>query len=438
MDDQKSVLLGQLDAVRKELVEAAYAAADKVVYGKDLLKDIINFALADDEENRLATPGQGRGPLGGRFSVENTPKGKRTPAVPDSLENSYGRISMRRSPGSSAGRSERSGRPPRPDSNYSNHSLQQGTPTAGAGGAGGAAGTSRWTEDEHRKYSSFSRTLMVSDEDIYGPKAGAERFRASPDSQKYGGTVKVKELLAKAERGLTEVSSAQKGRRATTGGGVTGMGATAPRVIHDDAEYNGEAWMDQDLIDDEFDSSHTQFAAPVADKPRKAFSATPTSQRMPVATNGHAKEHRERVDSRARRADLRRSSSSGGGGLLGAISKLAGLAVVAGGLAAGAVLVSQSAKSEAVVAMPKASKTLKKSSSSKKKSKSSRKSKATPAYRGEADIYTADMYADASEDTVYFEEHSSDGPQSPVVNVHRPPATTHFPAASPDVSVAMG
>ena len=109
MDDQKSVLLGQLDAVRKELVEAAYAAADKVVYGKDLLKDIINFALADDEENRLATPGQGRGPLGGRFSVENTPKGKRTPAVPDSLENSYGRISMRRS-GPPAPRSMPAGR----------------------------------------------------------------------------------------------------------------------------------------------------------------------------------------------------------------------------------------------------------------------------------------------------------------------------------------
>jgi hypothetical protein len=427
VDDQKSVLLGQLDAVRRELVEAAYAAADKVVYGKELLKDIINFALADEEENRLVTPGRG---ARGRYSVENTPKGKRTPAVPDSLENTYGRVSTRLSPGSSAGRSDRSGRPPRPESNTSS---RRGTPTSATG------------VDEQRKYSSFSRTLMVSDEDIYGPKAGAERFGVGSDSQKYGGTVKVKELLAKAERGLTEVSSAQKGRRATESG-ETGATANAPRVIHEDANYNGEAWMDQEL-GDEFDSSHTQYATPGAEKQRKAFSSTPTSQRAGregendrAAMNGSKF---GKFDSgTSRRIDYGRKTYSagggGGGGLLGAISKLAGLAVVAGGLAAGAVLVSQSAKSGGV--MPKASPSKKKGSRKKIRSASSnaRKGKGTPAYRGEADVYMADLYSDGLDDTVYFEEHNADGPQSPVVNVHRPPASTHFPAASPDVSVAMG
>ena len=90
--------------------------------------------------------------------------------------------------------------------------------------------------------------------------------------------------------------------------------------------------------------------------------------------------------------------------------------------------------------MPKASPSKKKGSRKKIRSASSnaRKGKGTPAYRGEADVYMADLYSDGLDDTVYFEEHSADGPQSPVVNVHRPPASTHFPAASPDVSVAMG
>ena len=217
---------------------------------------------------------------------------------------------------------------------------------------------------------------MVSDEDIYGPKAGAERFGVGWDSQKYGGTVKVKELLAKAERGLTEVSSAQKGRRATESG-ETGATANAPRVIHGDANYNGEAWMDQEL-GDEFDSSHTQYATPGAEKQRKAFSSTPTSQRAGregendrAAMNGSKF---GKFDSgTSRRIDYGRKTYSagggGGGGLLGAISKLAGLAVVAGGLAAGAVLVSQSAKSGGV--MPKASPSKKKGSRKKIRSASS-------------------------------------------------------------------
>ena len=115
--------------------------------------------------------------------------------------------------------------------------------------------------------------------------------------------------------------------------------------------------------------------------------------------------------------------------MVGAISRLASLAIVAGGIAAGAVLISQSASRPA--ALPKAS-------PPKKKKSKGRKKRASPEYRGEADIYVSEAYSGTSDDTVHFEEHSAEGPQSPVVNVHRPPATTHFPAASPDVSVAMG
>jgi hypothetical protein len=401
-EDQKMLLLGQLDGLRKDLVEAAYAATDKVVYGKELLKDIISFALADDDENKMATPRPARG----RFSVENTPKGKRAPAVPDSLEGPYGRNSFKMSPGSSAGRSDWSGRPPRPDSTAS----KRGTP-------------SRWTEDEQRKYSSFSRTITVSNEDIYGPEAPVDRFGASPDPQKYGGTVKVKELLAKAEQGLTDVASAQKGRR------------IAPRVIHDDMngeELDGEAWMEQELGNDEFHSSNTHYATPGAEsRQRKALMTTPSSQSRP--TNAYARHlgHQTRRDgeSSVQHIDNRHESLLTGGGLLGAISRLASLAIVAGGIAAGAVLVSKSATRPA--ALPKAS-------PSKKKRSKARRKKASPEYRGEADIYVSEAYSGTSDDTVYFDEHSAEGPQSPVVNVHRPPATTHFPAASPDVSVAMG
>lgn len=404
VDDQKSVLLGQLDAVRKELVEAAYAAADKVVYGKDLLKEIISFALADDEENKLVTPGQARG----RFSVEHTPRGKRTPAVPDSLEGSHGRNSFRVTPGSSAGRLDRTGRPPRPDSTNSKQSRPP-----------------RWTEDDQRKYSSLSRTFTVTDEDIYGPKTTAETFGVSPDPQKYGGTVKVKELLEKAERGLTDVASAQKGRR------------SAPRVIHDDisgAELNGDAWMNQELLEDEFVSSNTQFATPGTDaKLRKGFSATSSThtRAVPNGRNVNRTHVHGNGDNSVRRIDYRQSESSAGG-LLMAISKLAGLAVIAGSIAAGAVLLSKSATRSNDE--PKVSRPKKKGG---KKSKA-RKKRVSPEYRGEADIYVSEAYNSTSDDTVFFEEHTTDGPQSPVANVHQPPATTHFPAASPDVSVAMG
>ena len=402
-EDQKMLLLGQLDGLRKDLVEAACAATDKVVYGKELLKDIISFALADDDENKVATPGSARG----KFSVESTPKGKRAPAVPDSLEGPYGRNSFRLSPGSSAGKSDRSGRPPRPDSTTNS---KRGTP-------------SRWTEDEQRKYSSFSRTIMVSDEDIYGPKAPVDRFGASPDPQKYGGTVKVKELLAKAEQGLNDVASAQKGRR------------MAPRVIHDDvhgAELNGEAWMEQDLVDNEFHSSNTQYATPGAEsRQRRAPSMTPSSPPRVASAYARNAGHQSSRDghSSVRRIDNRHKPLPTGGGLVGAISRLASLAIVAGGIAAGAVLISQSASRPA--ALPKAS-------PPKKKKSKGRKKRASPEYRGEADIYVSEAYSGTSDDTVHFEEHSAEGPQSPVVNVHRPPATTHFPAASPDVSVAMG
>ncbi len=399
-EDQKMLLLGQLDGLRKDLVEAAYAATDKVVYAKELLKDIISFALADDDENKLATPSAGRG----RFSVDSTPNGKRAPAVPDSLEGPYGRNPIKTSPGSSTGRSDRSARPPRPDSVAS----KRGTP-------------SRWTEDEQRKYSSFSRTIMVSDEDIYGPKAPVDRFEASPDPQKFGGTVKVKELLAKAEQGLTDVASAQKDRR------------MAPRVIHDDmegAEQNGEAWMEQELVDDEYHSSNTQYGTPGAEfRLRKALTPSVQSRAVNMYARNAGNQARRDGDSSVRRKDSRHKSQSTGGGLVGAISRLAGLAIVAGGIAAGAVLVSQSATGPA--AQPK-------TSPSKKKRGKARKKKVSAEYRGEADIYVSKAYSGTSDDTVYFEEHSAEGPQSPVVNVHRPPATTHFPAASPDVSVAMG
>jgi hypothetical protein len=393
--DQKSVLLGQLDAVRRELVEAAYSSADRVIYAKDLLKDIINFALADDEENRMSTPGPSKGP---RFSsVEKTPLGKRTPVVPDSLEGS-GRMSARKSPGSSAGM-EWYKNSPKPDS------MPRSTP-------------SRWTDDEmksnQRKYSTYSRTLMVSDEDIYGPKDSSyDKRGGTPDSQTYGGTVKVKELLARAEQGLSDVASAQAGRR------------TAPRVIDEASEFGTEGHID--LLDDsmlgyELDIRQLPFQSPAAEngKPAKVRTS-PTGQQSKVVRRIH-------------HPDSRSNASSSG--LVAAIGKLAGLVVAVGGVAASIVFVTHAGTGPTTKALGNSSKSKKMNKKGKLKSK-----KKTPQYRGEADVYKVGLHGEASSDeAIYFEE--SMGPesslQSPVINVHKPPSSQNFPADPPDVTVAMG
>lgn len=390
--DQKSILLGQLDSVRRELVETAHANADKVIYAKEILKEILSFALGDDEENSVYTPKV----KSSRFSTgELTPKGNRTPAVPDSLEGNDGRRWIAKSPESSRRAKSAASTP-----------------------------ATQWTDDElksnQRKYSTFSRTLMVSDEDIYGPKE--TRRTTGNDSQGYGGTIKVKELLAKAEQGLTDVVTAQSERRSVPrehGGGVR-MDVGSPIPWDDRVE---EALLeDIPTTSTGIVATKTKYKAPWNAESRGLASISPDAKFGRGSRSKHLTPVQRRIDSRYPQNQ---------GGIAVAIGKVASLAVLAGGIAAGvfAIAVAANNPGTSTVHAPVT------------KQKKKRKQKKTrPTYRGEADVYT--VIEDNSDESNYFSDltvqNEERGDQAPVMNVLRPPASENFPASPPDVTVAMG
>lgn len=388
--DQKGVLLGQMDSVRRELVEIVYANADKIVYAKELLRDILNFASADDEENPTATPLKGS-----RLLSESTPRGKRTPAVPDSLEGPIVKGRMSNPP--SAPRTSRT-------------DARSTTP-------------GQWSEEElktnQRKYSTYSRTLMVTDEDIYGPKI-ADRV-ATPDAQRYGGTVKVKELLAKAEQGLSTVAAAQSERR------------TAPRILEEDVAINEMTLRGWGPILDEPSEpagmtgvAISRHAAPWNRESRGLASISPEAKFSPSSPSRYSENTGPSI---RRKIECHLGTSQGG--LASAICKLAGLSVVAGGIAAAVIAVSVIATKQGCSEAKKGTK------KKKKKSKEKSQRKRSPLYRGEADVPVLEDFDEA----IYFEEvawDDSSEEQAPVMNVHKPPASDNFPSNPPDVKAAMG
>eukprot|EP00889_Picochlorum_renovo_P001789 jgi/Picre1/28819/NNA_004216.t1 len=383
--EQKGILLGQLDSVRRELLEITRANVDRVLYAKDLVKDILLFAAGEEEADMLATPGRRTN----FSSAQETPKGKRTPVVPESLE-----IDDKRWNGRFTG-----------DAGQTRLDTKGSSP-------------SKWSEEEmrtsQRKYSTFSRTLMVTDEDIYGPKP----TNSTPNSQRYGGTVKVKELLAKAEEGLSTVVEAQSQRR------------TAPRVLDEDTAMGGSFANEWDEIESfegptiALPSGGVQRDVTSWSQPRGLISISPESKdkRSTPLRSGGYDEARRRIE-----PHLHSGSSNG---IVVTVTKIAGLAMMLGGVAAAIVAVSIAANSNHTA--PRKRKTTKKTRQKKSYTKKSH------AFRGEADVPTLQD----PEDAVVFEERvewSDDhDDQPPVMNVHRPPSSQNFPANPPDVSVAMG
>jgi len=363
--------------VRRELLEVASNSTDKIVYAKDLVKDVLAFASAGEESGTFASPGPQL--YANRPSPARTPKGKRTPSVPETLEQSPG---MR----------------------------YRATPDSNIGVSGRGDLQSSQNVRSSRKYASMSRSLMVSDEDIYGPK----EMQNSQDSQKYGGTVKVKELLAKAEEGLSGVAAAQSER------------LRAPRVL------NGEDTAMDDVEGSWVQRNIEYSSAKMSAEPGN-LSGLGSS--LPTESQGH-----QRNDNTSRYSiyDLSASKqnmtskfdtfdSKKSNGVAMMISKIAGLTVALGSMAAAVVAVSVTLNA------PK----------SKGKGPSRRKSKGSK-YRGEADVPTLHT---SDEEIVYFEDSESANDWNkasmpvhpPVMNVHKPPSSKSFPLnPSPDVTAAMG
>lgn len=375
----QGVLLGQLDSVRRELLEVASNSTDKIIYAKDLVKDVLAFASAGEESGTFASP---RPPLyGNRQSPgARTPKGKRTPSVPETLEQSPG-MRYRATPDSSIGISGRG------SDLQSSQNLRSS-----------------------RKYASMSRSLMVSDEDIYGPK----EMQNTQDSQKYGGTVKVKELLAKAEEGLSGVAAAQSER------------LRAPRVLNgEDTAMDdvGGSWMQRNI---EYSSAKTS-----GESGNLSGFGPSLPIESPVHQSNDTPSRYSIYDLSASKQNMTSKFDTYGhkksNGVAVTISKIAGLTVALGSMAAAVVAVSVTLNA------PKS----KGKSRGRKKSKNSR-------YRGEADIPTLQT---SDEEIVYFEDSESANNwdkasmpvQPPVMNVHKPPSSKSFPLnPPPDVTAAMG
>lgn len=377
---------------------------EKVIFAKDLVKDIHAFALAGEERNGLLTPGA-HSPYARTTTFDRTPPGKRTPSVPDSLEMS--------------GAERRGG----------SKFVEKSPVPLPSGISGGQA--KDWSDDElksnQRKYSSYSRTLMVSDEDIYGPK----ETRSSPGSSKhYGGTVKVRQLLAKAEEGLSEVAAAQNGRR------------VAPRILdEEDTAMLGTEWQGGAASELPSMSGPTpvndMFTPWSMDSDKDSPSGAPFDATPPRYSRFEADTVRTKMTPKFDAL----SYQNGGQGLGALISKLAGLTVALGGATAAAV-----ALSVVLGAKTQSNNSTRKSKLKKKGSRNSSvtKSNKPQRFRGEADVPTR---ASSVLEEPFFEETSSSwmdtdsytNEQAPVMNVHRPPSSRSFPSnPPPDVKAAMG
>lgn len=359
---------------------------DKVVYAKELVRDIMSFALAGDDGTAAEiSPRLTSTPFRHRSSPLRTPKGKRTPSVPETLEIPS---ALRKERGETSSDYHSSGR------NQFKERLGDQEPRS-----------------SQRKYANYSRTLMVSDEDIYGPK---DSSTPTTVSQNYGGTVKVKELLAKAEKGLSGVVAAQNERR------------NAPKVVNTEDTAMGEesAW-----IAPESEESSPTLLSPVEDRHPGTKSSARRKQSGPERTASISTSRYSKYDVKTLKRNITSNfdghSERNGNGLAGVISKLAGLTVALGGATAAIIALSVTLGGE-----------------SKTKSRKRHGKRHSLHFRGEADVPASAVADSNSYDELSFEETFSSNEipdQYPVMNVHRLPTSRNFPSSTPpEVTAAMG
>lgn len=498
--EQKAVLLGQLDAVRRELLEVVAINSPRVVFAKEVVREVYMFASSgeDTQSQGVASTPSGvslhpaYGSRGDRISTP-TSKGKNS-QHPDGrrfMDEGQSMYSLMTSPKPLSLRSSPNPlyRDPAFNATYEND-LWDGQPGVNLSSsfAGGreshravgratqlAGARSKGQSGEPRSHQSPYSFRMpasaelpakISDEDIYGPPSsrgpmqskGIQSWEArSPSSSKYGGVVKIRDMLARAEQGLSAVADAQVQRR-----------AMPPRIVNEESteldsvmsmlEQSGEG-MDMVTPRDTEDGTSHLYNTGINDAtPLSASKYRWNTGRQDVYSTGRGSVNLNSITpySNAQTAGSERSSERFK--LFSMAGRLAGLtfllgSIVAGGMALNGVFnadkASRKQKGRTKSRAPRREpadlppwsdgyddfdhpELSSKSSTTKKDPRSSGRSLPARSYsrrrsaesRGRKSLSDSDI-----------------GPQdqAPVMHVHQPPSTPSFPSTPPpDVTAAMG
>jgi hypothetical protein len=496
--EQKAVLLGQLDAVRRELLEVLSINSSRVVFAKEVVREVYMFASSGEDvqshsiastpsgvslhpaygsrpERVLATTPKKKSPShqGGRrlteegqsmYSLMASPKPLplrsspnplyRDPAFNKTYENDLwdGQSGVNLT-SSFAGGEE------------SHRAVGRAARVAGAQSKG-QSGELRPRQSSYtfRMPPSAELPAKISDEDIYGPPSSrslslskkTQTWEArSPSSSKYGGVVKIRDMLERAERGLSAVADAQEQRR-----------AMPPRIVNEEMTELDSAMLSleqpgegMDMLtprDTQDDVSHTYYTGINDTTPLSASKYRWSMGRREVYSMGRRSTNVNSVSPYSNAPTTGSERGSEGFNMFRMAGRLASLTFLLGGIVAGGIALNGVFNAD----NPKTSR------------KQSSKSRSRPAHNEFADMppwsdgYDDSDYVDVSheisrnrKDIPPVPGHrssqkravrkrggksSSDserGPQdqAPVMHVHQPPSTASFPSTPPpDVTAAMG
>lgn len=406
----QAVLLSQLDSVRRELLEVIEVNFPRVTFGKEAVREVLAFAAAG----------------------EDTPRSLPSPQA-NSAQRSHNHhqqqdTSAKSKPSASFART------------YDNDLWDWGQHNNGAMEA-----------PRPRRYApNYTKSLQITDEDIYGPNPDAPpksnaAYRsgrapepssaggsglATPGNSSYGGVLRIRDMLTRAEQGLSAVAEAQEQRR-----------SAPPKIFGSDADsvHNGGAEWDAVSLGADVatpPNGISEFAGEEGSLWGGVGGATP----IPPSTRGalSISDWAIRAEPTQRGTEALPALDSPSGkvssGVPGLVGKLAGLAFVLGSIAAatavatGALGTPGSNAKKAATDLPPwkdghrngARRTSSSGSSGQRRRASTGKSGSGSRPGGSR-------------------AQRESGSQAPVMHVHQPPPTGSFPAnPPPDVTAAMG
>lgn len=546
--EQRAVLLGQLDNIRREVVQVIQNNFPRISFGKEVVKEVLAFASAGDD-----TP---RGYTSSSTYPSNcpspNPRSNQT-SPPPAASTLFGMVHSPQNQNAGANATKTLQPTTKFNTSYNNELWESqhrkstavsSAKTAYASVMSDSLSDALTGASRSRRYASTrpgSTAFHITDEDIYGPPCrssshllGDAQQDQQPSSKvstmvkrmvlskkparadntgtttdaldqtttttatttmgqrppctdtTYGGVVKIRDMLAKAEQRLSLVAEAAEQRRSVPR--IFGAGAPERNSAHateiwdgmDDPGIHGEQatfagldgegsrlWTPASMVcgaaamDDSalqcYDGANeaSLYAAHGADgehdtsKRSAKRAARYSSALFTPPTDAH---HQSDLDARSDRSS---SSSQIGGGLPGLVGKLAGFAFVLGSIAAatmaatGTLHFGQNDGKNNPHAEKKKT-TIKNGSSSDQQSsrrgKSSHQPSDIPPWK-DADT-PMNMYSNTMRGTRKGSPSSAkrssasggDGENrvAPVMHVHNPPSTGSFPAAPPDVTAAMG
>lgn len=459
--DQKAILLGQLESVRRELLEAAEVNIDRIVFGKDVVREVISFASMGERTSVI----EGSPSPYSKASLKETsglmtPRGA-TNATATSLFNLVASPSTNSMVSNSPSRNHGS---KHLYSDYMNATWEKEPryrENLRSNMALGSEGPRRYGLPSM----SPSRTLKITHEDIYGPSANSnEPQENGHESQKYGGVVHIRDMLERAEKGLSAVAEAQVQRR-----------TAPPKILSDGSGVNDEPFHPDNTcsgISEESEmfngSTHVLAYDSEMDGSNGQGFLTPGRYRSEYTSNRGNKNNASQEKRNFRRT--RRTSSKESKniintiveeeqGLTPVVGKLAGWAFVLGSIAAATMVASSGLRSSSFQDSEKETKNDRKSISrrnsqalydnnldarkadsivsSTSNSNSGRKGKSK--YGSSSEGRKKSSGSKSSKSLPPSSKRSVSPSQAPVMHVHQPPASETFPSnPPPDVKAAMG